>query len=391
MFLEFFLALREAGVPVSLHEYLTLLEALDEGLAGYDIESFYHLSRATLVKDERYFDRFDLVFGAQFGDKVGRNPPEGADVKAAWLRKMAEKFLSKEELDQLEKLGFDKLMELFKKRLAEQKERHQGGSKWIGTAGTSPFGAWGSHPEGIRIGQDRSRHQRAVKVWDRREFQNLDDDADLGPRNLKMALRRLRRFGREGAETELDLDSTVGATAKNGGHLDLRLRPERRNTMKVLLFLDAGGSMDVHVEQVTELFGAARAEFKYLESYYFHNCLYESVWRDNRRRWDDTIPTLEVLRTYGPDCRVIVVGDASMSPYELVARYGAVEHNNDEPGVTWLSRLRARFPHHVWLNPVRPDYWGYTASIGMVRELFEDRMRPLTLDGIAQAVELLTA
>lgn len=389
MFLGFFLALREAGIPVSLHEYLTLLSALAAGLAGFDIESFYHLSRAALVKDERHFDRFDLVFAAQFGAAVGSGIPDARRLPADWLKKLAQKFLSAEELEQLERLGFERLMEELQKRLQEQKERHEGGSKWIGTAGTSPFGAHGAHPEGVRIGQEGPGLQRAVKVWDRREFQNFDDHADLGPRNMKLALRRLRRFGREGAATELDIDDTVHSTARNAGLLDLKLVAERRNTLKVILFLDAGGSMDPHVNRVSDLFRAARAEFKYLESYYFHNCLYERVWRDNRRRYTDVLRTVEVLNTYGPDCRVILVGDASMSPSEIVMPHGAVEHDNPEAGSVWLQRLRRRFPHHAWLNPVRRTHWDYTDSIQMIRQIFEDRMFPLTLAGVSAAVTSL--
>ena len=389
MFLEFFLKLRDAGIPVSLTEYLTLLRATNEGLHGYAIESFYDLAKTALVKDERWFDRFDLVFGATFGDAVTPDGVEPREIPAEWLKKLAERLLSKEELDKIEAMDFEKLMETLKKRLAEQKKRHQGGSKWIGTGGTSPFGAYGSNPAGVRIGQDESRLQRAVKVWDKREFKNLDDDAALGPRNLKMALRRLRRFAREGTPEELDLDDTIGATAKNAGHLDLKFVAERKNAVKVLLLLDNGGSMDVHVQEVENLFRAARAEFKHLEAWYFHNCVYEQVWRDNRRRWDGATPTHELLNKYGKDWRVFLVGDASMSPYELTYPFGSVEHENEEAGIVWLERLRRQWPHHAWLNPVREDYWSYTQSIDIVRDAFEGRMFPLTLDGVARAIASL--
>ncbi len=389
MFLAFFLKLREVGIPVSLTEYLSFLRVLAAGEPVFSIDGLYHLARTALVKDERHFDRFDVVFGATFGRAVTAEGVAPREIPVEWLRKLAERLLTAEELAKLEALGFEELMETLKKRLAEQKERHQGGSKWIGTGGTSPFGAYGSNPAGVRIGQDGSRLRRAVKVWDRREFRNLDGDAELGPRNLKMALRRLRRFAREGAEEELDLDGTISATARNAGHLDLRFVPERHNAARVLLLLDVGGSMDVHVREVEELFGAARAEFKHLETYYFHNCVYERVWRDNRRRWDETTPTTELMNTYGPEYRVVFVGDASMSPYELVHPFGSVEHENDEPGLVWLERLRRRYPHHVWLNPVREDYWAYTHSVGIVVDAFEGRMHPLTLDGVTAAIASL--
>ncbi len=389
MFLHFFLKLREVGVPVTLTEYLTLLRALAGGLDVFSIESFYHLARTTLVKDERFFDRFDLVFSATFGGAVTDEGGAPREIPSEWLRKLAERLLSPEELERLAALDLHELMETLKKRLAEQRERHQGGSKWIGTGGTSPFGAYGSNPAGVRVGQEGSRLRRAVKVWDRREFENLDGDAELGPRNLKMALRRLRRFAREGANDELDLDGTIGATAKNAGHLDLRFVPERRNAARVLLLLDVGGSMDVHVREVEDLFRAARSEFKHLEPYYFHNCVYERVWRDNRRRWSEATPTSDVMNTYGPEYRLVLVGDASMSPYELAYPFGSVEHENAEPGLDWLERLRRRYAHHAWLNPVREEFWSYTHSIGMVNEAFEGRMFPLTLDGVSRAVATL--
>ncbi len=393
MFPTLFFELRKAEVPVSLKEYLTLMEAMHGRVGAYDVDDFYYLSRACLVKDERYLDRFDRVFGHVF---KGLEPPEAeetlaADIPEEWLRRMAELFLTEEEKRQIEALGgFDKLMETLRQRLAEQQGRHQGGSKWIGTAGTSPFGAYGYNPEGVRLGQDRSRHRRAVKVWDRREFRNLDDSIELGTRNIKVALRRLRRFARSGAASTLDLPGTIGATARNGGWLDVQLVPERHNAVKVLLFLDAGGSMDDHVRLTEELFSAARGEFKHLEYYYFHNCPYEAVWRDNRRRWTETTWTWDVMHTYPADYRLIFVGDASMSPYELTQPGGSVEHWNGEPGADWLRRLLHVYPKAVWLNPVPERFWPYTASIGMVRQLMEDRMFPLTLEGLDTAMRMLS-
>ena len=392
MFLPFFEALRRMGVPVSLREFLAFLEGLRAGLATYDIEAFYYLGRLTLVKDERHLDRFDRAFAASF-QGLEAIPAEAVleavDIPRDWLEKLAEKHLSAEEKAEIQALGgFDKLMETLKERLKDQKGRHQGGSKWIGTAGTSPFGAYGYNPEGVRIGQDQSRHRRAVKVWDKREFRNLDDSVELGTRNIKVALKRLRRWARTGAAEELDLPGTIRATAEHGW-LDVQTRPERHNAVKVLLFLDVGGSMDDHVRLVEELFSAARSEFKHLEHYYFHNCLYEGVWRDNRRRHDAQLPTEEVFRTYGPDYRAIFVGDASMSPYEIMAPGGANEHWNPEAGQVWLDRARARWPAHIWLNPLEERYWPHTRSVGMIREIFEDRMFPLTLDGLTRGVKAL--
>jgi len=392
MFLPFFEALRRMGVPVSLREFLAFLEGLRAGLATYDIEAFYYLGRLTLVKDERHLDRFDRAFAASF-QRLEAIPAEAVleavDIPRDWLEKLAEKHLSAEEKAEIQALGgFDKLMETLKERLKDQKGRHQGGSKWIGTAGTSPFGAYGYNPEGVRIGQDQSRHRRAVKVWDKREFRNLDDSVELGTRNIKVALKRLRRWARTGAAEELDLPGTIRATAEHGW-LDVQTRPERHNAVKVLLFLDVGGSMDDHVRLVEELFSAARSEFKHLEHYYFHNCLYEGVWRDNRRRHDAQLPTEEVFRTYGPDYRAIFVGDASMSPYEIMAPGGANEHWNPEAGQVWLDRARARWPAHIWLNPLEERYWPHTRSVGMIREIFEDRMFPLTLDGLTRGVKAL--
>jgi len=393
MFQPFFENLRAAAVPVSLREYLAFLEGLKAGLVTYDVEAFYYLARAVMVKDERNLDKFDRAFAATFEglDQIPASAVmEAVDIPEEWLRKMAEKHLSAEERAEIEALGgFDKLMETLKERLKDQQERHQGGNKWIGTAGTSPFGAYGYNPEGVRIGQKESRHQRAAKVWDKREFKNLDGDVELGTRNIKVALKRLRRWVREGAREELDLDGTIRSTAENG-YLDVKTRPERHNAAKVLLFLDVGGSMDPHIKLVEELFSAARSEFKHLEYYYFHNCLYEGVWRDNRRRWDAQTPTHEVLRTYGPDYKCIFVGDASMSPYEIAYPGGANEHWNKEAGQVWLERARAQWSSHLWINPVPEKYWEYTHSIQMIREIFEDRMVPMTLDGLERGMRELT-
>ncbi|WP_192966962.1 vWA domain-containing protein [Phycobacter azelaicus] len=393
MFQPFFENLRKASVPVSLREYLTFLEGMKRGLATYDIDAFYYLARAAMVKDERNIDKFDRAFAATF-EGLEALPAtavlEAVDIPEEWLRKMAEKHLSEEERAEIEALGgFDKLMETLKERLKEQEGRHQGGNKWIGTAGTSPFGAYGYNPEGVRIGQKESRHQRAVKVWDKREFRNLDGDVELGTRNIKVALKRLRRWVREGAQEELDLDHTIRATAEHG-YLDVKTRPERHNAVKVLLFLDVGGSMDPHIKVVEELFSAARSEFKHLEYYYFHNCLYEGVWRDNRRRWDAQTPTHEVLRTYGPDYKCIFVGDASMSPYEIAYPGGANEHWNQEAGQVWLQRAREQWKSNLWINPVPEKYWDHTHSIGMIREIFEDSMVPMTLHGLEKGMRELT-
>ncbi len=392
MFLRFFETLRETGIPVSLREYLSFLEALKAGLAQYDVEGFYYLARSIMVKDERHLDRFDRAFAATFEGLESASLAEmieAAKLPEEWLKKLAERHLTPEEMAQIEAMGdFEKLMETLKQRLEEQEKRHQGGSKWIGTAGTSPFGAYGYNPEGVRIGQSESRHRRAVKVWDRREFRNLDDSIELGTRNIKVALKRLRHWARDGAEEELDLEGTIRATAEQGW-LDVKTRPERRNAVKVLLFLDVGGSMDPHIKVVEELFSAARAEFKHLEYFYFHNCLYEGVWKDNRRRWSEQIPTWDVLHTYGSDYKCIFVGDASMSPYEILYPGGANEHWNEEPGRVWLERARAQWPDNLWINPVREQEWPYTQSIGMIREIFEGRMVPMTLEGITRGMKEL--
>jgi hypothetical protein len=392
MFLPFFDNLRKAGIPVSLREYLTFLEAVSAGLVTYDMTGFYYLARAAMVKDERHIDRFDRAFATAFEGLeaiTAEQVLDAVDLPAEWLEKLAEKHLSAEEKAEIEALGgFDKLMETLKERLKEQQGRHQGGNKWIGTAGTSPFGAYGYNPEGIRIGQDKSRHQRAVKVWDKREFRNLDGDTELGTRNIKVALKRLRQWVRDGAHDELDLDGTIRATAEHG-YLDVQTRPERRNAVKLLLFLDVGGSMDPHIQVVEELFSAARAEFKHLEYYYFHNCLYEGVWRDNRRRWEAQTPTWEVLNTYGPDYKCIFVGDAAMSPYEVAYPGGANEHWNPESGQTWLERARAQWPANLWINPVREAHWQYTQSTQMIHQIFEGHMVPMTLEGIDRGMKTL--
>ncbi|TVR59967.1 MAG: VWA domain-containing protein [Candidatus Competibacteraceae bacterium] len=391
MMTEFFRKLRQASIPVTLTEFLTLLEALNQRVTTHSIEEFYYLARATLVKDERHYDRFDQVFGSHFqGLETRFGEVVGATVPLEWLRKLAELTLSEDDKALIEALGgWEKLMETFAQRLAEQEGRHQGGNKWVGTAGTSPFGAYGYNPEGIRIGQDTSRHRRAVKVWDRREFRNLDDTVELGTRNIKVALRRLRRFAREGAAQELDLDDTIRSTARNAGYLELKMVPERHNAVKVLLFLDVGGSMDDHVRACEELFSAARGEFKHLEYFYFHNMIYEGLWKDNRRRYTEKIETLTVLRTFGADYKLILVGDATMSPYEITYPGGSVEHFNPEAGDVWLNRLLDIYSRAIWLNPQPQNRWSYVPSIQMVRELMGDRMYPLTLEGLEQGIRTL--
>lgn len=392
MFLPFFDNLRNVGIPVSLREFLGFLEGMKVGLTTYDIEAFYFLARTTMVKDERNLDKFDRAFAVTFKglEEISDGQVlEAVDIPAEWLNKMAEKHLSDEEKAEIDALGgFDKLMETLKERLKEQEKRHQGGSKWVGTAGTSPFGAYGYNPEGVRIGQGESRHQRAVKVWDKREFKNLDDRVELGTRNIKVALKRLRRWARDGADDELDISGTIRSTAENG-YLDVKTRPERRNAVKVLIFLDVGGSMDPYVKIVQELFSAARTEFKHLEYFYFHNCLYEGVWRDNARRWNDQTPTYEILRTYGSDYKCIFVGDASMSPYEIAYPGGANEHWNPEAGQVWLERAKEKWPSHLWINPIPERHWTYTQSIDMVREIFDQRMVPMTLSGLEQGMKEL--
>ena len=390
MFIHFFAELRAAKIPVSLREYLMLMEALNADLAEKQIEDFYYLSRATLVKDESHLDKFDQVFSTTFkGLESLSDGVETADIPEEWLKKLAEKYLTEEEKAQIEALGgFDQLMETLQKRLQEQKDRHQGGNKWIGTAGTSPFGAYGYNPEGVRIGQHESRHRRAVKVWDKREFKDLDGNVELGTRNLKIALRRLRQFARTGSTDELDLSNTIRNTAHKG-YLDIHMRPERHNAVKVLLFFDVGGSMDDHVKICEELFSAVHTEFKHLEYFYFHNCLYESVWKDNARRHNEKIPTWDILHKFGSDYKIIFVGDASMSPYEISHPGGSVEHWNQEAGHVWLSRLQDIYDKVVWLNPTPERHWDYTYSIGIIKEVMRDRMFPLTLQGIDDAMRAL--
>ena len=388
MFLTFFTALRGAGIPATLREYLALMAALERDCAGTSVEDFYFLARSALVKDERNLDKFDRVFGQVFKGLEFGLADLAAEIPADWLKKLTEKYLSDEEKAQIEALGYEELMERLRQRLAEQKGRHQGGNKWIGTGGTSPFGAHGYNPAGVRIGQDKNRNNRAVKVWDRREFKDLDDSLELGTRNIKIALRRLRKFARTGAPDELDLDGTIRETAHRG-FLDVRMRPERRNAVKVLLFLDVGGSMDWHIQQVEELFSAARGEFKHLEHVYFHNCLYEHVWKNNARRHAERLATFDVLHTYPHDYKVIFVGDAAMSPTEIMMPGGAVEHMNEEAGSVWMERVARTYPHLVWLNPVPEAHWQYTHSISLMRQLIGDRMFPLTLDGLERAMREL--
>ena len=389
MFLRLFTELRDAKVPVSLKEYLMLMEAMDKHVAGLSTDDFYYLSRAALVKDERNLDKFDRVFGHVFKGFEKVDESLMADIPAEWLKKLTEKFLTDEEKAEIEALGgFDKLMETLKERMAEQKERHEGGNKWIGTGGTSPFGANGYNPEGVRIGQDKGRHGKAVKVWDKREYKNLDDSVELGTRNIKVALRRLRKFAREGAADELDLPGTIKGTARQG-YLDIQMQPERRNKIKVLILFDIGGSMDSHIKLCEELFSAARTEFKNMEFFYFHNCLYESVWKDNRRRAVEKIPTWEVLHKFPHDYKVVIVGDATMSPYEITYPGGSVEHWNEEPGAVWLDRLLQIYESAVWLNPTAERHWDYTPSIGVMKQLMNDRMYPLTIQGLDKAMREL--
>jgi uncharacterized protein with von Willebrand factor type A (vWA) domain len=387
---EFFLKVKDGGVPASVREFLTLLEAMKRHVIFGSLEDFYYLARVCLVKDEKYYDRFDRVFAAYFKGIVD---PEALTlfIPEEWLKKLSDKVLTEEEKQMIESMGgWDKLMETLRKRLEEQKGRHQGGAKWIGTAGTSPYGAHGYNPEGVRIGQKESRHRRAVKVWDKREYRNLDDTVELGTRNIKVALKRLRHFARLGSPEELDLDDTIRSTAKNAGWLDLKLVPERHNAVKVLLFLDIGGSMDDHIRICEQLFSAARVEFKHLEYFYFHNFLYERVWRDNRRRATERMATSDVLHKYPHDYKVIFVGDATMSPYEIMYPGGSVEHTNEEAGAVWLQRLLSVYHNAIWLNPQPEAVWDYHESIRITRQLLGERMFPLTLEGLDKGMRLLT-
>lgn len=391
MLIDFFLRLKNAKIPVTLIEFLTLIEALQQHLAFGSVEEFYFLARLCLVKDETHFDKFDRIFAEYFKGAAIQPDEFAADIPEEWLRKLAEKYLSEEEKQQIKALGgLDKLLETLKKRIEEQKERHQGGSKWVGTGGTSPFGAYGYNPEGIRIGQSESRHRRAVKVWDKREFRDLDDSVELGTRNIKVALRRLRNFAREGALEELDMHGTIRATANNAGYLDLRMVPERHNKVKVLLFLDVGGSMDPHIELCEQLFSAARSEFKHLEYFYFHNCIYERVWRDNQRRFNHHLATLDLIHQFGSDYKVIVVGDATMSPYEVVWPGGSVEHHNPETGSVWMGRILEQFRKVVWLNPAPQAEWKYAESVQIIKQLVKGQMYPLNMDGMDRAISYLS-
>jgi uncharacterized protein len=392
MLVRFFLLLKSAGVPATITELMTLLEALARGLGQASAERFYHLARTCLVKDERYYDRFDRAFAAHFKGAEEIFAHLSRELPADWLEKILVRDLTEEEKAQIQALGgWDELMETLRKRLEEQQGRHQGGNKWIGTAGTSPFGAYGYNPEGVRIGQNASRNRSAVKVWDKREFANLDDGVELGTRNMKLALRKLRKFARRGAPTELALPETIDATARSGGWLDIKMVPERHNVVKVLLLLDIGGSMDDHVRTCEELFSAARSEFKHLEHFYFHNCPYEALWRDNRRRFREHVGTVEVLRTYASDYKLIFVGDATMSPYEIVHPGGSVEHWNEEPGRVWLERLTRAYPKFAWINPRPEAHWRHSPSVEIIQDALEGRMYPLTLSGLDDAIEALSS
>ena len=392
MYTKFFLELKKFGVPVSIQEFLTFLNCLQTNLTEFEIEKFYFLAKTSLVKHEKYFDTFDQIFSSNFNglEKIELEEfLDKMDLPSEWLEKLAEKLLSKEEMKQIKSLGnFEKLMETLKKRLEEQKKRHQGGNKWIGTAGTSPFGAYGFNPEGVRIGQQESRHQKAVKVWDKRVFKNLDENTEIGSRSMKIALKRLRIWARNGLDEELDLDNTITSTARSG-FLNIKTRPERENAVKLLIFFDVGGSMDMYVSKVQELFSAARSAFKHVKYYYFHNCLYEGVWENNDRRWEEQIPTYDLLHKYNKDYKCIFVGDAAMSPYEIEMVGGANEHYNNETGRTWLQRARNQWPNNIWINPAQEDYWKYTQSTVILQDIFESRMVPLTLNGLDEGMKLL--
>lgn len=389
MLIDFFLHLKTRKLPVSTKEFLTLLEAIQAGLAGHSMEDFYFLARSSLIKDESHFDRFDQAFGEYFKG-IEAIPGLEVDLPEEWLKAMMQKHLTPEEKARLEKLGWDKLMEEFRNRLKEQKGRHQGGSKWVGTGGTSPFGNSGYHPEGIRVGGESAGNRTAVKVWDQREYRNLDDSVELGTRNIKVALRRLRRFARQGAPDELDLDGTIAATARNAGYLDLLMRPERHNAVKVLIFFDVGGSMDDHVKVCEELFSACRTEFKHMEYFYFHNCVYDHVWRDSARRHSERTSTLDVIHKYGPEYKLVFVGDATMSPYEILQPNSSIEYSNTEAGAVWLRRLADAYPSMAWLNPEPERTWDYRQSIGIIRQILGEKMFPLTLDGLTRAITHLS-
>ncbi len=388
MLIDFFYTLRAARLPVSVKEFLTLLDALRQGVIGPSVDDFYHLARLTLVKDEALFDKFDRAFAAYFKG-VEMLTDFGKEVPLDWLQKVLEKELSPEEKAAIEKMGWDELMETLKKRLEEQNERHEGGNRWIGTGGTSPFGNGGYNPQGVRIG-GQGRNKSAVKVWEQRAYRDYDDSLELGTRNIKVALRRLRRFAREGSELELDLDDTIHSTAANAGLLDIKMIPERHNKVKVLLVMDVGGTMDEHIHRVEELFSAAKTEFKHLEFYYFHNCPYDFMWKNNKRRYSEKMPTWDIIRKYNKDWRLIFVGDATMSPYEILQPGGSVEYNNEEPGAEWIQRLTHAFPKYAWINPEPQGVWDYRQSIALVQQLTHHRMFPLTLAGLEGAMRLLS-
>ncbi len=393
MYINFFLDLKKVGIPISIQEFLTFLNCLQSNLPEFEVEKFYFLAKASLIKHEKFYDTFDQVFSSNFKglDKIKiEKALEEIELPIEWLEKLAEKLLSKDQMKEIKSLGsFEKLMKALKKRLQEQKKRHQGGNKWIGTAGTSPFGAHGYNPEGIRIGQDESNHRKAVKVWDKRLFRNLDENSEIGSRSMKIALKRLRMWARNGVDEELDLENTISSTARSG-FLDIKTRPEKENAVKILILFDVGGSMDMYVSKVQELFSAARSAFKHIEYYYFHNCLYEGVWKNNSRRWEEQISTYELLHKYNKDYKCIFVGDAAMSPYEIEMVGGANEHYNNETGKTWLKRARNQWPNNVWINPTQEDYWKYTQSTIMLQDIFENKMVPLTLNGLDKGMKLLS-
>jgi uncharacterized protein len=389
MLTDFFFHLRHRGLPVSTREYLTLLEALKAGVIGPSIDEFYHLSRTTLVKDEAKFDRFDAAFGEYFKGVLAKVPDLARALPEDWLKKLIEKTLTPEEKSKLDAMDWQTLMETLKKRLEEQEKRHQGGNKWIGTGGTSPFGAFGDNPAGIRIGQDKSRQRSAVKVWDQRTYRDYDDNVELNTRTIKVALRRLRKFARTGAAEELDIDGTLTDTVRDGGVLNIRMQPERRNAIKVVLLLDVGGSMDDHIRVVEELFSAAKSEFKYLKHYYFHNCVYDYVWTGNSRRHSDRTKTWDLINKYGADTRLVLVGDAAMSPYEIIQPGGSIEYTNDEAGSVWMQRLTQHFKRAVWINPEPRRAWGYRQSSEILFELMDGRMEEMTLDGLTAAMRVL--
>ncbi|MFL2790268.1 MAG: vWA domain-containing protein [Paracoccaceae bacterium] len=393
MLTSFFQDLRDNGLPVSLLEFLTFLECLQKGVPEYRVENFYFLAKASLVKHEKYLDIFDQIFGKNFSgiEKLDNSIlVSKMDLPKEWLEQLAEKILSKEQMEEIKSLGsLEKLLETLQKRLEEQKARHQGGSKWVGTAGTSPFGAYGFNPEGVRIGQTESRHRKAVKVWDKRLFKNLDENSEIGSRSIKIALKRLRKWARDGIDEELDIESTISTTAR-AGFLNIQTRPERQNSVKIILFFDVGGSMDMHVSQVEELFSATRSAFKHLEYYYFHNCLYESVWKNNYRRWEEQTTTIDIINKFNKDYKCIFVGDAAMSPYEIEMVGGANEHYNRESGRVWLERAKAQWPNHLWINPTPKEYWAYTQSTSILKDIFDDRMVPLTLNGLEDGMRMLS-